>query len=270
MSLDRTLGSAACLFFASAIASAQVAGQPESSASNESNPMNPSTGVGLQAATSSSRPSFELGSASTSQNPEGVATPSVQTAAANSHAGVYKDARGVRHDPKGKKGISPFWDAIRRGDEAAMAGDFIKAEASYNAAAEIAPRHPIAPLRLGQVLIRAGKLTQAETAYQQALELTEKDVTLHAAALFVLADLKERQGRRDEAILAWKAYAEYLRKEPSARGYLETPTEREQRISRYKEVAADSKNVRERIELRVKEVDAANQRKAAQNPNANR
>lgn len=184
--------------------------------------------------------------------------------------GAYKDAKGVRHDPAGKKGISSFWEAIRRGDEAALANDYPTAEAAYQLAIGIEPKNPVVHLRRGQALVRAGKLALAEAAYQQALLTADKDPTLHATALFVLADLKERQGLRDEAIAAWAFYADDLRKQASAKGYPETPIERDKRLKKYKEVAAESQPVRERIELRVKEVDESNKRKAAKNPNANR
>lgn len=176
-------------------------------------------------------------------------------------------AEGIRRDPSGKKGISPFWEAMRRGDEAALAKDFTKAQEAYQVAIEIDSKSPIALFRKGQILIRSGKLTEAEATYQQAMHLAEKDGKVRAAALFVLADLKERQGKRDEAIAAWKAYADYLKTDATATGYPETAVERDQRLKKYNAMVVDSKAVRERIQLRIKEVDEANKRKAAKNPN---
>ncbi len=178
-----------------------------------------------------------------------------------------KDASGVRRDPKGKKGISPYWEAIRRGDEAAMARDFSKAEEAYQAAIGLEPKNPLGHFRKGQILVRAGKLTDAETIYQDAMRLADKDTTIHAAALFVLADLKERQGQRDAAITAWKAYADYLKAEATAKGYPETATERDKRLKKYNELVVEAKAVKERIQLRLKELDEAKKRQAAKNPN---
>ena len=178
-----------------------------------------------------------------------------------------KDEPGVRRDPKGKKGINPYWEAIRRGDEAAMARDFSKAEEAYQAAISLEPKNPLGHFRKGQILVRAGKLTDAEILYQDAMRLADKDTTIHAAALFVLADLKERQGQRDAAITAWKAYAGYLKAEATAKGYPETATERDKRLKKYNELVVEGKAVKERIQLRLKEVDEAKKRQAAKNPN---
>jgi tetratricopeptide (TPR) repeat protein len=182
-------------------------------------------------------------------------------------AAASKDASGVRRDPNGKKGISPFWEAIRRGDEAALARDFPQAQAAYQAAIGLDPKSPVGHFRKGQILVRTEKLSDAETAYQDALRLAGKDAKTHAAALFVLADLKERQGQRDAAITAWKAYADYLKAESGAGGYPETPAERDKRLKKYNQLVVEGKAVRDRIQLRLKELDDAAKRKAAKNPN---
>jgi tetratricopeptide (TPR) repeat protein len=184
--------------------------------------------------------------------------------------GVTKDASGVRRDPAGKKGVSPYWEAIRRGDEAALARDFAKAQEAYQAAIGIDPKNPLGHFRRGQILVREGKLTDAEVVYQDALRLSNKDTKTHAAALFVLADIKERQALRDSAITAWKAYADYLKAEAAAKGYPETATEREKRLKKYNELVVESKAVKERIALRVKELDESKMREAAKNPNQNK
>jgi tetratricopeptide (TPR) repeat protein len=212
----------------------------------------------------------------------GVQTSVKPGANADSKAGAPTALQGaastsasqVRRDAKGKKGINPFWEAIRRGDEAARTQDFAVADAAYTAAIGIEPKSALAHFRRGQILVRAGKLSDAEAAYQVALQLSDaagqKDATQHAAALFVLADLKERQGKRDEAVAAWSAYSAYLKQEPGAKGYPESATERDKRLKAYAALATDSALVRERITLRLKEVDAANKRRAAKNPNEGR
>ncbi|HMA94480.1 MAG TPA: hypothetical protein VKP30_17430, partial [Polyangiaceae bacterium] len=68
----------------------------------------------------------------------------------------------------------------------------------------------------------------------------------------------------------WQAYEEYLKKDPNAKGYPETPIERASRLRKYSALAAESKAVRERINLRIKEADEASRRKTTNNPNANR
>ncbi|HEY5962284.1 MAG TPA: tetratricopeptide repeat protein [Polyangiaceae bacterium] len=203
-----------------------------------------------------------------------VATKQAEGAASIARSVASKSAAGegskARRDPKGKKGISPFWEALRHGDEAAHVHDLTGAETAYEAALSIDPKNAVAHLRRGQVLVGMGKLAAAEVAYRAALQLTDKDATLHAAALFVLADLKERQGKSEEAGTAWSAYADYLRHEATAKGYPETASERDKRLKTYAALVLDSKVVRERIELRLREVDEAKKRRAAKYPNEGR
>src|SRR5512138_1357783 len=54
---------------------------------------------------------------------------------------------GIRRDPAGKKGIGPYWEAIRHGDEAALARDFAKAEAAYQEAIGLEPKNPMGHFR---------------------------------------------------------------------------------------------------------------------------
>lgn len=170
-----------------------------------------------------------------------------------------------RRDPKGKKGIGPFMEAMHRGDDAAVARDYPKAKEAYQAALAIQAKQPMAHYRIGQVEALAGKLSDAETAYNDALRFADDDPTLHATLLFALADLKERQGQRDAAIKAWQAYADYLTHEPRAKGYPASATERKQRLIRYSEMVVESKAVKDRIELRLKELDESAKRNAAKN-----
>jgi len=168
----------------------------------------------------------------------------------------------VRRDPKGKKGLSPFAEAMHRGDDAAIARDFPKAKEAYQAALSLSPKQAQAHYRIGQVEALAGKLSDAETAYNDALRFVENDPTLHATLLFVLADLKERQGQRDAAIKAWQAYADYLKTESQAKGYPGTADERRKRLIRYNELVVESKVVKDRADLRVKELEESAKRKA--------
>jgi tetratricopeptide (TPR) repeat protein len=246
----------ACLMFATAIASAETGDKANASTS---------VNAGFQSDSHASTAKTEV-----KVDAKASGSPEAKPESTKATDTVTKDAAGVRRDPKGKKGISPFWEAVRRGDEAALARDYAKAEAAYQEALGIEPKNALAHFRKGQILVRAGKLTDAETVYQDAMRLAGSDKTLHAAALFVLADLKERQGQRDAAITAWKAYADFLKSEATAKGYPETAVERDKRLKTYNQLVVDSKAVRERIDLRVKELEAAAKRQAAKNPNLNK
>lgn len=167
----------------------------------------------------------------------------------------------VRQDPKGKKGMSPFAEAMRRGDEFAVARDYEQAKKAYQEAVTHEPKRAIAHYRIGQVDVMAGKLSDAETAYTDALRYADGEPTLHAHLLFVLADLKERLLQRDAALKAWQAYAEFLKNEPKAKGFPATAEERQKRLLRYNELVVESKGVKERAELRMKELEENAKRK---------
>jgi tetratricopeptide (TPR) repeat protein len=172
--------------------------------------------------------------------------------------GVKKDSAkkdGVRRDPKGKQGVSPWVEAMRRGDDAAAARDYGKAKTAYQEALTMVPKTAMAHFRIGQVEAMAGQLSDAETAYTDALRYADNDPTLHAQLLFVLADLKERQLQRDAALKAWQAYADFLKSEPKAKGYLATAEERQKRLLRYNELVVESKGVKDRVNLRLKEIE---------------
>jgi tetratricopeptide (TPR) repeat protein len=254
MLFGRSVVCATCLLCVAAVASAE----PESKTSSE---------AALSLGAKSDSGKLDAKADSTLGTKPATKKDDAEAAQVKPAAAPSKDVSGVRRDPNGKKGISPFWEAIRQGDEAAMARDLPKAEAAYQAAIGLDPKNPVGHFRKGQILVRAQKLGDAETAYQDALRLAGTDTKIHAAALFVLADLKERQADRDAAIAAWKAYAEYLKADSSAAGYPETPAERDRRLKKYQALLVEGKAVRERIQLRLKEVDEAAKRKAAKNPN---
>jgi tetratricopeptide (TPR) repeat protein len=172
--------------------------------------------------------------------------------------GVKKDAESkdyVRRDPKGIKGVRPLVELMRRGDDAAVARDYEKAKTTYQEALTMVPKTAILYFRIGQVETMAGKLSEAETAYTDALRYADNDPTLYAQLLFVLADLKERQLQRDAALKAWQAYADFLKSEPKAKGYLATAEERQKRLLRYNELVVESKGVKDRVTLRLKEIE---------------
>jgi tetratricopeptide (TPR) repeat protein len=182
-----------------------------------------------------------------------------------SESGVKKDAASkdnVRRDPKGIKGVSPLVELMRRGDDAAVARDYEKAKTTYQEALTMVPKTAILYFRIGQIETMAGKLSEAETAYTDALRYADNDPTLHAQLLFVLADLKERQLQRDAALKAWQAYADFLKSEPKAKGYLATAEERQKRLLRYNELVVESKGVKDRVLLRLTEIEESTKHKA--------
>lgn len=172
-----------------------------------------------------------------------------------------KSADGVRRDPKGVTGISPYTEAVNRGNAAYVTKDWDKASEAYREAIGLDDAKPEGHYLLGQTQLAAGKLDEADKAWQAALKASSSHEVMQAKVLFVIADLRERQGKFDDAATAWKAYGSFVSAHPKANGYEATATDRDKVIGTRKELAAKYGEVKKRIETRQQEVQAQGQKK---------
>lgn len=169
--------------------------------------------------------------------------------------GVTTGSDGVRRDPKGVKGISPFWEAIKKGDDALAARDVDGAKTQYQEAIKSQPQHPMGHYRLGEVELTKGNFKGAEESWQSALRFVGQDGTMKGKVLFVLADVKERQRSLEEAKNGWNAYEGHSKAATQAKTYPETPPDRVKRIDEWKKLETDYASVKERIALRLAEAE---------------
>jgi len=174
-------------------------------------------------------------------------------------AGKGKD--GVRRDPKGITGISPYMETINKGNAAYVAKDWDGAIAAYRDAIGKEASKPLAHYLLGETFVASGKLDDADKAWQEALKVATGDDPVHAKVLFVIADLRERQGKWDEAAAAWKEYGGFVASHPKANGYAATATERDKVITTHKDLATKYAEVKKRIEMRQQEVQDQGKKK---------
>lgn len=179
--------------------------------------------------------------------------------------GVTVDSSGVRHDPKGVKGISPYLEQINKGDRAYIARDFDGAIAAYREAIKADPEKALGHYRVGAAQLAKGDQKEAEAAFVTGLRFVGRDGTLKGKLIFALADLRERQKNNDEAIGRWKEYSKNAEDEKEAITYPATATERVSRNEAWKQLSADSAAVKERIAKRLKEAEEA-ARKSASDP----
>jgi tetratricopeptide (TPR) repeat protein len=164
-------------------------------------------------------------------------------------------ADNVKRDPRGIQGISPFWEAIVKGDNAYVARDFDTAIAAYKKAIEAKPQDGLGHLRLGAAELAKGNAEEAEKAFQQAVRFGTEDPKVRAKAEFCLADLQERKKAYDAAAARWRQYGDFVKSKPDAKGHEATAAERVKRVEEWKKLSADSAEVKLRIEKRVKEAD---------------
>ena len=153
----------------------------------------------------------------------------------------------IRRDPAGKKGISPFWEAIKKGDDAFIARDIESAIAAYREALTKEPQNPMGHYRIGEAQLSKGELAEARASWETAKRFAGQDPTLKAKVLFVLADLSERERNLQESINGWNAYEGHAKVAPSAKVYPATPTDRKKRAEEWQKLETDYAAVKERI-----------------------
>jgi tetratricopeptide (TPR) repeat protein len=162
---------------------------------------------------------------------------------------------GLRRDPHGVKGISPFQEAVKKGDDALVARDYDGAIAAYREALSSEPENALGQYRLGEAQIAKGNLPEAEAAFVAGLRLVGADASLKAKLEFALADLRERQKAYDEASAKWTDYQTLTTEQKESKGFPASAIERKKVIEAWKKLSADSADVKARIEKRLKEAD---------------
>jgi len=115
--------------------------------------------------------------------------------------------------------------------------------------------------RLGEAQLAKGDQKEAELAWAAGLRFADKDPAMKAKLLFVLADLRERQKAHDDADARWTDYAKHAAQK-DAKAYPATADDRKKRIAAVKQLATEYAEVKQRIEKRLKEADAAARKNA--------
>src|ERR1700690_3983387 len=120
--------------------------------------------------------------------PAAAAVPSTHAIANATTTGA--PSKAIRRDPAGRTGISPSWEAIKRGDDAYIGHNVEGAIHEYQAAIESQPQNPVAHYRLPCGLVAKGEFKQAQDSLDAALRFSQSDPQTAAKTLFVTADLK--------------------------------------------------------------------------------
>lgn len=156
----------------------------------------------------------------------------------------------VKRDPDGKKGISPYMEALQRGDAALVARDLAGAVSAYQDAVKLDATKMLAFARLAEALRESGKLDDAGSTLETALG-KQGDDSLKAHVMFLLADLRERQKSYDAAKDLWTKYASFV--EGKGFGYAASAKDRLAKIEEHAKLEKQYGEVRERIKKRQEE-----------------
>jgi tetratricopeptide (TPR) repeat protein len=160
------------------------------------------------------------------------------------------DARDAAMKPTSRQ--SPYTATMTKGHRAMAAHDFAGAIAAYRAAVAETPRAALPLYFLGEAQTSNGELSEAAVSYESGVGLAAANDDLHGRLLFVLADLRERQGNWAEARRGWENYAQFLAAHPAVKGYATTATERSNALTVHVDLEASSAAVKDRIEQRAK------------------
>jgi len=151
------------------------------------------------------------------------------TAASASGKSTDKGEKDKKYDPDNRTAISLFMHTCIQGNAKYAARDFPGAIELYRKAIELSPKSPLGHYLLGEAQLASGNLQEAEAAWTRAAQdSSDKEAALRARILFVLADLKERQKKWDDAKAAWQAYLEYATHAPSAGAFPGSAQSRQQ------------------------------------------
>jgi tetratricopeptide (TPR) repeat protein len=117
----------------------------------------------------------------------------------------------------GAKSEAEFAQAVNQGSVKYVGKDMPGAVELFRKAVQLEPRNPLGYYLLGEALLGSGSLPDAETAWLQGAQIADSGPpAVKAKLLFVIADLRERQGRWDDAKTAWKRYADFAAAMPDA------------------------------------------------------
>ncbi|HKQ69162.1 MAG TPA: hypothetical protein VJT73_07480 [Polyangiaceae bacterium] len=151
------------------------------------------------------------------------------------------------------KGKSPYGAKMQKGHAACAIRDFAAAAAAYKEAITDDTTDPVGYYFLGEAELAAGNVADADASFASGLRNAGSKDDIHAKLLFVIADLRERQGKWPEAKKAWDEYGQFLASHTAVNGYAATATERNKVALAKVDLDTKYAAVKQRIEQRLQE-----------------
>ena len=133
-----------------------------------------------------------------------------ETLTAEPAGAVVSESGGKLRDPENVRGISPAMESCLSGIQHYLSKDYLGALDWFKKAEGQNGHLAFVPYFEGEASIALDKLEDADRYFTQAVQLADgRDAEMRTRALFALADIKERRHKADEALTAWKAFADY-------------------------------------------------------------
>jgi tetratricopeptide (TPR) repeat protein len=189
-------------------------------------------------------------------SPAATAAPPAPAAAPAASPAATPAAAPAATSPR-RPGSSPYNPKIQKGIGLYAARDYAGAAVAFKDDIAAEPAAPLPYYLLAEAQIAAGSLADADASLQAGLARADTNDNVKCKILFVLADLRERQGNLENARKAWEQYAQFVASHPASNGYIATATERIRVIDQHFELDKKYAPVRQRIEQRLKETGGA-------------
>ncbi len=169
----------------------------------------------------------------------GALASTLSFAAAGAGSGAKDAASKSQHE---------FSDAINEGCVKYVGKELPAAIELFRKATQLQPRNPLGYYLLGEAELGAGSLPDAEAAWLQGDQVSDGGPpSVKAKLLFVIADLRERQGRWEDAKTAWKRYADFAAQSADAGAFPASAEARTRDIDAMQKQYKDYAVVRKRI-----------------------
>ena len=158
-------------------------------------------------------------------------------------------ASGKRYDPNNQTAISEFMETCIEGNKQYAARDFKAAIATYRKAITQNAKNALGPYLLGEAQLADGNAAEAEASWKQAEVVADVgNPMLRARVLFVLADIKERQKKWEDARAGWQTYNDFVGRYGDAGvGFPTSGASRVQAIEAMTKLNVEADKVKQRI-----------------------
>jgi tetratricopeptide (TPR) repeat protein len=138
---------------------------------------------------------------------------------------------------------------LAAGHKLYVGGDAKGALAKYEAAKEAESGKPGAYYFIGAAKAKLGELDEAIGSLNTAATIAgDKDVGLHAKALFAAAVVQEQKGDWDAAYDAWNKYLGYAQAHTDVKSFVDSAKSRIEVIEKRRELATEGAAVRSRAD----------------------
>ncbi|MET0593760.1 MAG: tetratricopeptide repeat protein [Polyangiaceae bacterium] len=196
---------------------------------------------------------LSAGGSTSSPAAKPAASGSIGVSASAPGAPASTATAGANAGPKSKSGASPAAGAIAKGHAAYMARDYAGAIQAYRDATHQDPTDVSAYYFLGEAQIAGGAMTEADGTFTAGMRYAGGKDDWRAKLLFVLADLRERQGKWADAKKVWEEYGQFVSTHPNVKGHPASATDRVKTVDAHVDLDSKYAPVRQRIEQRLKE-----------------